>query len=50
MKKEFDIEPACNKKNLKTKIKPYGDEATDFHDKEMPKMEPNHACLAVIVE
>ena len=25
------------------------DEATDFHDKEMPKAGPNHTCLAVII-
>ena len=36
------------KKNLKTKIKSYGDKATDFHDKEIPKVGSNHTCLAVI--
>ena len=34
-KKEFDSKPASNKKKLKTKIKSCGDEATDFHNKEM---------------
>ena len=43
--KKFDSEPACNKKLLKTKIKSYGDKATD---KEMPKAGSNHTCLAVI--
>ena len=32
----------------KTKIKSYGDEASDFHDKEIPEMGSNHTCLAVI--
>ena len=31
-------------KNFKTKIKPYGDEITDFYDKE----DSYHTCLAVI--
>ena len=31
-----------------TKISSYGDEATDFHDKELPKAGSNHTCLAVI--
>ena len=35
IKKEFDSEPVYNKKILKTKIKSYGDKATDFHDKEI---------------
>ena len=42
-------EPVYNKKLLKTKIKSYGDEATDFHDKEMPKAGSNHTCLALII-
>ena len=33
MKKEFDSMPTCNNKFLKTKLKSYSDEATDFHDK-----------------
>ena len=33
---------------MKTKIKFYDDEATDFHEKEIPKMDSNHTCLAVI--
>ena len=27
---------------LKTKINPYGDEATDFHDKDMPVADSNY--------
>ena len=48
LKKEFDSEPVYNKKFLKTKMKSYSDEATDFHDKEIPKAGCNHTCLAVI--
>ena len=33
---------------MKTKIKSYGDEATGFHDKEVPKVGSNHTCLAII--
>ena len=49
LKKEFDSEPIHNKKFLKTKIKSDGDEATDFHDKEIPKVGYNYACEAVIL-
>ena len=31
-----------------TKIKSYGGEVTDFYDKEISKVDSNHACLAVI--
>ena len=48
IKKEFDREPVYNKIFLKTKIKSHADEATDFHEKEMPKAGSNHTCLAVI--
>ena len=33
---------------LKTKIKSYGDEVTAFYDKETPKVNSDHTCLAVI--
>ena len=48
IKKEFDSKPFCNKKFLKTKIKSYGDEDTDFHYKEIPKVDSNRTCLAII--
>ena len=48
IKKEFDSEPVYNKRFLKTKIKAYGDEITDFFDKDIPKVDYNHTCLAVI--
>ena len=34
-KEEFDNEPVNNKNLLKTKIKPHGDEVTDFYDKKL---------------
>ena len=46
MKKEFDSEPVYSKEYLKAKIKSHGDEVTDFYDKEIPKLDSNHACLA----
>ena len=48
IKKEFDSKPVYNKKFLKTKTKSYGDEDIDFHDKEIPKVDSNYTCLAVI--
>ena len=33
---------------MKTKIKSHGDEFTDFYDKEIPKVDSNHTCLAVV--
>ena len=48
IKREFDSEPVYNKEFLKTKIKSYGDEVTDFFDKKIPKVDSNHTCLAVI--
>ena len=33
---------------MKTKIKSHGDKVTDFYDKEIPKVDSNHTCLAVI--
>ena len=49
MKKESDPGPIYNKKILKTKAKSYGDESTDFPDKEIPKIGSNYNCLKVIV-
>ena len=46
IKKEFDIKPLYNKKILKTKIRSYGDEVTDFYNKEIPHS--NHTYLVVI--
>ena len=48
IKKEYDGEPVDEKKILKTKIKSYCDEVTDYYDKEIPKVDSNHTSLAVI--
>ena len=37
IKKGSDSKSVYNKKTLKTKMKSYSDEATDFHNKEIPK-------------
>ena len=46
-KKELDSDSILNKIIVKTKIC-CGDEATDFHDAEMPKVGFNYICLRVI--
>ena len=33
---------------MQTKAKSYGDEATGFYDKEVPKVDSNHTYLAII--
>ena len=48
IKKEFENEPCYNKEYLKRKRKSHGDEVPDFYDKEIPKLDSNHTCLAVI--
>ena len=48
IKKEFDSKPVYNKNFSKTKIKSHSNEVTDFYDKEIPKVDSNHTCLAVI--
>ena len=45
--KKRDSDPVCNK-FLRTKINFYCDEATDVHDKEIPKADSNLICLTVI--
>ena len=46
--KERDGEPVYNIKFLKTRIKSYGNEITDFHDKEVHQVYSSLTCLAVI--
>ena len=48
VKKEFDSKPFYNKIFLKTKIKCYGDEDTDFCNKKILKASSNQTCLTVI--
>ena len=43
LKKVFDSEPLYN-----NKIKSHGDKVTDLYDKEIPKVDCNHTCLALI--
>ena len=33
---------------MKTEIKSHGDQVTEFYDKEIPKLDSTHTCLAVI--
>ena len=42
------VNPVYNKKFLKTKVKSYGDEATNFYDKKIPKVGSDYTCLAVV--
>ena len=48
-KKELDSELIYNRKFLKTKIKYYCDEVTDFLDEEIPKVGCNYICLVVVL-
>ena len=48
IKIEFDKKSVCNLEYFKTKIEPHGDEVRDFSDKNIPKVDSNHSCLAVI--
>ena len=40
--KEFDSKAVYNKKKMKTKINTYGDEVTDFYNKEIPMVDSNN--------
>ena len=33
---------------FENKVKSHGDEVTDFYTKEIPKVDSNHMCLAII--
>ena len=46
--KERDGEPVYNIKFLKTRIKSYGNEITDFHDKVVHQVYSSLTCLPVI--
>lgn len=48
IKKEFDSKSIYNVTFLKTKVKSEDDEATNFHDKEIPKVGSGYTCLVVI--
>ena len=49
IKKKFNSKTVYNQTFLKIKIKFYGDEATDFHNKELPKTGSDCTCLAVVM-
>ena len=49
IEKKLDCEFIYNKKILKTKTRSYGHENTDFQDKEIPKVDSNYVCVAVIL-
>ena len=46
--KRLDSKPIYHKDFLKTKVTLYGDETSDFHDEEMPKVGSSYTLLAVI--
>ena len=48
IKKELTSEPVRNKIILNSKAKSYGQEATDFQDIKVPKVNCKCTCLAVI--
>ena len=48
IKQEFASGLAYNKKVLLTKIKSHDNEVADFYYKEIPKVDSNHTCLAVM--
>ena len=45
--KKFDSKPSYNNIFLKTKIKSNGDKATDFHDKDILKVDSNLAVITL---
>ena len=47
IKKEFDSKAVYNKKILKIRIKSYGDEATDFHYKEISNVGSDYNILTL---
>ena len=50
IKNEFNSEPVCNKKYLKTKIKSYkGKINTKFYNNKIPKEGSQRICLSVIL-
>ena len=48
LKKNLIANLSSTKLFWKSENKPYGDEGTNIHDKELPKVDSNHTCLAVI--
>ena len=48
VEKDFCSQHVYNRYNFENQNKIHGYEVTDFHNKEIPKMDSNHNCLAVI--
>ena len=48
IKKELDCEPICNKIFLKTKVRSYNDEATDFNNRKIPEAGSNNISWSVM--
>ena len=48
-RKNLIADPSTTWNFIKTKIKSYNDEATDFYDKEILKVGSNYTCLAVVL-
>ena len=46
--KEFESKPVYKKQFLKTRVKSYGNEATDLHDNEIYKVGSDGTCSAII--
>ena len=47
--KKTDSKPIYYKNLPKTKTKSSGDEALNFHDKEIPKIDPSDICLVIML-
>ena len=45
---KFDSQPVYNKDVLKIKLKSYGHEVTNFHDKKSFNVDSNHTCLKLL--
>ena len=45
---KIDSKPIYCKECIKTRIRSHGDGVTDFYHERIPKVYPNHSCLAVI--
>ena len=47
--KNLDCKPIYNEKNLKTKKRSYGDQATDFHTRKIPKAGSNFIFWSTVL-
>ena len=49
-KKKLNSKPVYNENFLKTKIKSYGDEATDFHDNKISKSGSKYSAWILLLK